>query len=366
MALGSKFKGNLIGFDIADPTSDPPVHVMKAMIRALNRPDASHYTRIRGLPDFVNEVANFYDSHFQVKVNAEENVLSTVGSGEALYIIFESLVAKGDEFIIPNPTFPAYPALLKLREGVPKFVPLKSDCHLDIDLIEGAISKRTKAIVICTPNNPTGAVYTEDELTRLLKIAEQNDLLVISDENYSQVTYDDNRHFSIAALPNALERTIVVNGLSKVYSMTGFRLGYVVAKSGFINEFEKVAYEIRGSVNTAVQYAGVAALRTGEASIRKIVRGYDKKRRLIVRLLREAGLSCHMPEGGFEAFPRIHDSFKNSMEFTEFLVLNAGVLVKPGIYFGPQGKDNFRIVYCKDEKTITEGMERIRKVLQRS
>jgi aspartate/methionine/tyrosine aminotransferase len=364
-AIAEKFGGKLIGFDVADPSSDTPPQVMKAMFRALKRPDATHYTRIRGLPAFVTTVAKFYDDHFGVKVDPYENVMSTVGSGEALYILFESMVAKGDEFILPNPTFPTYASLLHLKEGTPKFVPLQENYHLDLEAIKRAISRKTKAIVICTPNNPTGAVYQKNELAELLNIARENDLVIISDENYSQVAYDHNKHFSIASLPDALERTIVVNGLSKVYSMTGFRLGYIIANGDFINQFEKVGYDIRGSVNTAVQYAGASALNTKASGIRSIVRDYDKKRRLIVKLLRESGFTCHMPEGGFEAFPRIPEYFKDSVVFTEFLAENAGVLVKPGIYFGPDGGKNFRMVYCKGEKTIIDGMERIRKTMRK-
>jgi aspartate/methionine/tyrosine aminotransferase len=363
-SIDAKFGGKLVGFDIADPSSGPPPRVMKAMISALKRPEATHYSRIRGHPAFVTSVAKFYASHFGVKVDPFDNVLATVGSGEALYILFESMVGKGDEFILPNPTFPTYASLLQLKEGIPKFVPLKENFHLNIDAIRNAISRKTKAIVICTPNNPTGACYDENELKELLQLARENDLVVISDENYSQVTYDDRKHFSIASLPDALERTIVVNGLSKVFSMTGFRLGYIVANSTFVEQFEKVGYSIRGSVNTAVQFAGAAALETKEAGIRRIVKDYDKKRKLIVKLLRESGFSCHMPEGGFEAFPQVPGRFKDSIVFTEFLAENAGVLVKPGIYFGPEGGKYFRIVYCRDEKTIIEGMKRIAKAVR--
>ena len=182
---------------------------------------------------------------------------------------------------------------------------------------------------------------------------------MISDENYSQVTYDGKSHLSIAALPGAKRRTIIVNGLSKVYAMTGWRLGYVIAPSEFISQFEKVGYEIRGSVNTAVQYAGAAALKSTKDVVSKIVRSYDKKRNLLVKGLRKAGFSCHMPEGGFEAFPKIPDRFQGSQQFAEYLVENAGVLVKPGIYFGPSGDKNFRIVYCKEEGLLKEALQRI-------
>ncbi len=364
--LASKTKKKLISLDVADPSNETPGHVKRAMIRALSRPDATHYTRIRGLPQFVQSVSEFYSRHFDLEVDPMNEVLATAGSGEGLYIVFASLITAGDEFILPNPTFPTYASLVKLNGGVSKFVQVDENFHLDVDAIQKAVTNRTKAIVLCTPNNPTGAVYTRKELEQVLRIAEENDLVIISDENYSQVTYDGKKHLSIASLPNASKRTIVVNGLSKVYAMTGWRLGYLIAPAEFIAQFEKIGYEIRGSVNTAVQYAGMAALESSKGVISEIVRGYDKKRKLVVNGLREEGFSCHMPEGGFEAFPRIPEKFSGSENFTEFLVENAGVLVKPGIYFGPAGDRNFRLVYCKEQEVLEEALQRMSEIMKQS
>ena len=357
--LGEKAGSKLIGLDVADPYIDTPKYIKEAMKRALSKRDSTHYTRIRGLPDFVESVAEFYGSKFNLKVDPMDQVLSTTGSGEGLYIIFSSITAEGDEFIVPNPTFPTYASLIKLHGGVTRYVPLKEDFHLDIRAIEDAVTNRTKAIVLCTPNNPTGAVYSERELSEVLKIANQRNLLVISDENYSQVTYDGKKHVSIASLPGGLDNTIVVNGLSKVFAMTGWRLGYVIARSDFIEHFEKLAYEIRGSVNTAVQYAGAKALESSAQVVKRIVREYDKNRHLVFDLLNEAGFKCHLPEGGFEAFPKIPDSFTDSQKFTEFMVEKTGVLIKPGIYFGPDGKMNFRLVYCRDRKVLRQAIKKM-------
>lgn len=358
-AIRSRVKGPVIGFDVADPSFDTPVDVKRALTRALTRPDATHYTRIRGLPVFVQSVARFYRTHFGVDADPMDEVLATVGSGEGLFIVFAATVSPGDEFILPNPTFPNYASLLHLFGGIAKFVPLRADFHLDVGAIDRAVTSRTKAIVICTPNNPTGAVYTRSELAELLKVAEAHDLAVISDENYSQVTYDGKSHCSIASLPHAMERTVVINGLSKVYAMTGWRLGYVIARRDLVEPFEKVAFEIRGSLNTAVQYAGAAALRSARRIARKIVSQYPRKRSLMVGMLREAGLTCHLPEGGFEAFPEVPAGFSGSIELTMYLARRAGVLVKPGIYFGPDGDQFFRMVYCRDDRVIRAGVRRI-------
>ena len=258
-ALGARSARPVLGFDIADPSDRTPAHILAAMTAALSRPDATHYTRIRGLPAFVEGVADLY-ARFGVEVDPYDQVLATTSSQEGLFIAFFALMVPGAEFIVPNPTFPAYPSLLQLLGGRARFVASRPDFHLDVDAIERAVTKATRAIVLCTPNNPTGAVYHRDELAAVLQLAERHALVVISDESYNQIVYDGREHCTIASLPGALERTIVVSGLSKVYAMTGWRLGYVIARADLIAQLEKVAYEIRGSVNTAVQHAGRAAL----------------------------------------------------------------------------------------------------------
>ena len=362
-AIGSRMK-NPIGFEVADPELDTPAHIKSAMIDALRtKIDATHYTRIRSLPEFASSVSSYYKK-FGVSSNPEDEVLATVGSGEGLYIAFAAIVSPGDEFILPNPTFPNYASLLDLLGGKARFVPLKDDFHLDIDAVSNAISKKTKAIVLCTPNNPTGAVYTRSELSSILKIAKEKNLLVISDENYCEIIYDGKKHETIGSMKGARERVIIANGLSKAFAMTGWRLGYLIANKELIAQLEKLAFEIRGSVNTAVQYAGARALDSGKGWMTKRIRGYERKRNLTVNLLREMGIECHMPEGGFEVFPRVPDRFKGSIEFTKFLANRAQVLVKPGAYFGPSGDRNFRMVYCKPDQTIVEGLRRIRKALR--
>ena len=201
--LASRSKKKIIGLDVADPSNDTPVHIKKAMVRALSRPGATHYSRIRGLPEFVETVSQFYSKKFGVDVDPMNEVLATVGSGEGLYIIFSSLISSGDEFILPNPTFPTYAALVKFCGGISKFVSTDENFHLYVEGIRNAITSKTKAIVLCTPNNPTGAVYSRKELEEVFGIAEERDLFVISDEYYSQVTYDGKSHLSIAALPGA-------------------------------------------------------------------------------------------------------------------------------------------------------------------
>lgn len=354
---------NPIGFEVADPELDTPAHIKRAMIDALRtKIDATHYTRIRALLEFARSVSDYYKK-FGVSSNPADEVLATVGSGEGLYIVFAAIVSPGDEFILPNPTFPNYASLLDILGGTSKFVPLKDDFHLDIDAISNSISKKTKAIVLCTPSNPTGAVYTRNELGSILKIANEKNLLVISDENYCEIVYDGKKHETIGSMKGAKERVIIVNGLSKAFAMTGWRLGYLVANKELVAQFEKLAFEIRGSVNTAVQYAGARALEGGIGWMTKRLKGYERKRNLTVDLLREMGIECHKPEGGFEVFPRVPNRFKGSIEFTKFLANRAQVLVKPGVYFGPSGDRNFRMVYCKPDETIVEGLNRIRKAM---
>jgi aminotransferase len=356
----------LLRFDIADPSFETPVEIRQALVRALGRKDATHYSRIRGLAPFVRAVAAFYRSHFNADVDPMREVVSTVGSGEALFIVFSAIIGPGDEFILPNPTFPNYASLLGLFGGQPRFVPTASDFHLDLGVIERAITARTRGVVICTPNNPTGACYTREELTRLFDLCEAHDLIVIADESYSQVTYDGRAHVTIASIPGALRRAIVVNGLSKSFAMTGWRLGYIIARPDLADQFEKVGYEIHGCVNTAVQYAGVVALRSARRLTSGLVAKYAAKRALMVDGLVRAGLACHLPEGGFEAFPQIPARFGGSMAFVRFLAREAGVLGKPGSYFGPDGDRHVRLVYCREDRRLRAGVRRIQTALRRS
>jgi aminotransferase len=355
----------VLRFDIADPSFDTPVVIRRALVRALGRPDATHYSRIRGLEPFVRAVAGFYRSHFEAGVDPMHEVMSTVGSGEALFIVFSSIVSPGDEFILPNPTFPNYASLLALFGGRPRFAPTTGEFHLDLGSVERAITARTRGVVICTPNNPTGACYTREELARLLELCEAHDLIVIADESYSQVTYDGRAHVTIASLPGALRRAIVVNGLSKSFAMTGWRLGYIIARADLVEQFEKVGYEIHGCVNTAVQYAGVVALRRARHLTSGLVAKYSAKRAILVDGLVRAGLSCHLPEGGFEAFPQIPSRFVGSMAFVRFLAREAGVLAKPGSYFGPDGDRHVRLVYCREDRQLRAGVGRIARALRR-
>ncbi len=353
----------LLRFDIADPDFQTPAEIRHELARALERPDASHYARIRGLPAFTKAVASFYRREFGVDADGMDEVLSTVGSGEGLFIVLSSMVGPGDEFILPNPTFPNYASLLHLFGGVARFVTTGADFHLDVAAIERAVTRRTKGVIICTPNNPTGAVYTREELALLLQLCDAHNLIIIADESYSQLTYDGRRHCSIASLRGARARTIVVNGLSKAYAMTGWRLGYVMARPDFIEQFEKIGYEIHGAVNTAVQYAGVVALRQSRRLTGAWLAQYESKRELMVEGLRKAGVSCHRPEGGFEVFPQVPAGFAGSMAFAKHLVREAGVLTKPGLYFGPDGDRHCRLVYCRDDRVIREGLRRIERAL---
>jgi aminotransferase len=362
-SLAARAGPRLLRFDIADPSFDTPAEITQALVDAIGRPGATHYSRIRGLEPFVRAVASFYRRHFDASIDPMTEVMATVGSGEALFIVLWSIVAPGDEFILPHPTFPNYASLLDLFGGVARFVPTRPDFHLDLGAIERAVTARTKAVVICTPNNPTGACYTRVELAALLDLCRACDLVVIADESYSQIVYDGRRHVTIASLPGALPRAVVVNGLSKSFAMTGWRLGYIIAREEFIRAFEKIGYEIHGCVNTAVQQAGVVALDRARRLTAGLVAKYAAKRALMIDGLRRAGLECHLPEGGFEAFPKVPARFGGALPFVRFLATEAAVLAKPGSAFGPAGDRHVRLVYCRDDRQIRTGTRRIARAL---
>ena len=362
--LARRLGGSFVGLDIAEPDLPTPRPVVRAMVRALReRPEATHYTRIRALPEFAEAVSAYLAREFGVPVDPETQVLATVGSGEGLYITFSAIVEPGDELLLPNPTFSNYAAILQLLGGRPRFVPTDERFHLDLGAVEAGVGRRTKAIVLCHPNNPTGAVYEARELEGILGIAERHRLLVLSDENYAPLVYDGRPFRSFAALSGAAERTILVSGLSKAHAMTGWRLGYVVAAPELSDQFEKVAFEIRGSVNTAVQWAGAAALGLPRSYLDGVRRHYDAHRHLVVNGLREAGLDVPLPEAGFEVFPRVPNGFADGSAWTEHLARTARVLVKPGAYFGPAGRDRVRLVYSVSRPTREEALSRLGRAL---
>lgn len=338
----------------------------RALIRAIERnPAATHYTRIRALPEFARAVARYYASRFRVRADPASQVLATVGSGEGLYITFSALIDPGDELLLPNPTFSSYGPILDLLGGHPRYVRTDRTFHLDLEAIERGVRRRTKGIVICHPNNPTGAVYSREELEGLLGIAERHRLLVISDENYAPLVYDGRPFDSMGSLPGAMDRTVIVSGLSKAHAMTGWRLGYVVASAEIVPQLEKVAFEIRGSVNTAVQYAGAAALGLPLSRLEAVVRHYDRHRHLLHDGLESVGVPARLPEAGFEVFPEVPTGFSDGRRFTEFLADRAGVLAKPGEYFGPAGARRVRFVFCVPRSAIEEGVRRMAHVLAR-
>jgi aspartate aminotransferase len=355
----------LIRLDIADPYIDTPLEIKYILLDAIyNKPDATHYTGIRGLPKFLESVSKFYKEYYSINVNPYENVLVTAGSSAGIYIVLSSLIESNDEVIIPNPTFPNYSNIIKLLNGKPVFVPLTEDYHLDIDIIRKNISERTKAIIICNPNNPTGTVYTQKELEELMNLAKEYDLIIISDEVYSTLIYDNIPYISLAKLDKELSNTIIINSLSKTFAMTGWRLGYVIANEELIKNFEKLAFEIQGSVNTAVQYAGAYANENWKILYYPIRTVFAKLRDFTVRRLREIGIRFITPQAGFEMFPFLPEGFNDSIEFTKYLLAKANVLVKPGIFFGPNGDKNFRIVFCRSQEELENAFNRIEKIIK--
>ncbi|MGI0072115.1 MAG: pyridoxal phosphate-dependent aminotransferase [Thermoplasmata archaeon] len=365
--LARRRPGGVIGLDIAEPDLEIAPVVKRALVHAIRRiPGANRYSRIRGLPAFVRAVAKYYDRHFRVRVDAESQVLATVGSGEGLFVAFSALVDPGEELLLPNPTFANYEPILDILGGRARFVPTDPTFHLDLEAIERGVRRRTKGIVICHPNNPTGALYSRPELEGLLGIAERHGLMILSDENYAPLVYDGRPYHSMGSLSGARERTIIVSGLSKAHAMTGWRLGYVIAAPPLIEQFEKVAFEIRGSVNTAVQYAGAVALAQPRSTLTAVARHYDAHRHLLVNGLEAAGIPTPLPQGGFEVFPAVPKGYGDGRKFTEFLVDRAGVLAKPGEYFGPAGRRRFRLVFCVPRSAIEEGVRRIHRALRGS
>lgn len=357
-----RIPGNPMILAIADPNvlaEGRTARILAEVVRS--RPEVNHYARSRGLLEFVQSVADFY-SQYHVKIEPEQQVLVTNGSNEAIFIALFGSATPGAEFILPNPTYADVAWFLKMLGTIARYVPLKQDYHLDLPAIRRAITNRTKGIFLCNPNNPNGAVYTKDELRGVLEIAREKNVMIICDENFCKFTYDGRKHVSICSLPDAFENVILINGLSKVFGLTGWRLGYLVANQELVAHLQKVASCMGGAVNTAIQYAGSKIMRTPIQVIERMVGQYERSRNLLVKLLREQGIDCPLPEGTFMVFPRVPDSFRTSESFVEFLHQRAGVMVNPGSIWGPRGKRNFRLVYGASEDEIKTALGRIQSV----
>ena len=355
----------VISLGIGEPDFDTPPPVLRAGIRSLES-GATHYTSNSGRLVLRQALSEHLQRAYGVSYRPETELLISVGVSEALYLAMTALLNPGEEVIIPTPCFVAYQAEVILAGGTPVEVPtfVEDGFQLRPDALRAAITPRTKAVLISSPNNPTGGVSTRQTLMEIARIAEQHDLIVISDELYDQLMYGI-EHVCFPALPGMWERTILLGGFSKNYAMTGWRVGFAAAPANILKGLLRVHQYTIMSAPTTAQDAAVEALRSGAPHVEEMRAEYDRRRRLIVAGLNQLGLATFEPHGAFYAFPNVQVTGLDDETFAEKLLQEEHVAVVPGSAFGPGGEGYVRCSYATAYEKIEEALERMQRFMSR-
>jgi aminotransferase len=349
----------VISLGVGEPDFTTPWSVIEASYHSLER-GFTAYTPNAGLLTLRQSICRFLDTRFHVSYQPEDEVIVTVGASQAIDLAFRAILNPGDEVIVMEPSFVSYIPTITLAGGVPVVVDTyeKDAFKLSKDAVEAAITDKTKAILICSPNNPTGAVLTKEDLIGISEVIKRHDLLIISDEIYADLLYDDT-YTSMASLDGMKERTLLVSGFSKAFAMTGWRLGYVCGPTELIQEMLKIHQYTIMSAPTMAQYGAIEALENGLSEVEMMKESYKQRRNYVVKALTRMGLECHMPGGAFYVFPSIKSTGLTSSEFAERLLIEEKVAVVPGSVFGDSGEGYIRCSYAASMKQLTEAMERI-------
>lgn len=351
---------NVISLGVGEPDFLTPWHIRQQGIDTLER-GSTRYTANAGLISLREEICAFYQRKYDLEYNAKNEVLVTVGGSEGIDMCIRTLICPGDEVLVVEPSFVCYKPIVEVCGGnaVPLVTKNKNNFRVTTEELENAITDKTKMIIFPYPNNPTGAVMRREDLEPVCEVLKKHNIFVLSDEIYSELTYGSNTHVSIASMPGMKERTVVINGFSKTYSMTGWRLGYALGPAPVIAQMTKLHQFAIMSAPTTSQFAAVEALRNGDADIIKMRDDYDMRRRFTVNAFREIGLPCFEPEGAFYAFPSIQSTGLSSEEFCEKLIYSKRVAVVPGNAFGDCGEGFIRVSYCYSIDNIKEAVTRI-------
>ena len=351
---------NVISLSIGEPDFTTPWHVREEGIRSLED-GKTWYSPNRGFIELRQEISRWLKRHYHVYYNDKEEILVTVGGSEAIDLCLRSLISPGDEVLIPEPSFVCYVPLTEMAGGVPVVLETKAEDRFRItpEALRAKITPKTKLLILPYPNNPTGAVMRREHLEAIAEVVRENDLMVLSDEIYSALTYGDTNHVTFSAIDGMWERTIVVNGFSKAFAMTGWRLGYAVGPAQIIKAMTKLHQYGIMSAPTTAQYAAIEALKNGDEDIVYMREQYDMRRRLVVDGFNSMGLTCFEPEGAFYVFPCIKKTGLTSEEFCERLLYDEHVAVVPGSAFGSCGEGFVRVSYSYSIKHITEALSRI-------
>lgn len=354
---------DVISLGVGEPDFITPWSIRESCVYGLERGYTS-YTANRGMPELREEISKHYKRRYNLDYNADKDVLVTVGVSEALDIALRAVLNVGDEVLIPEPCYVSYQACTILAGGVPISVAAKIENEFRItpEELEPYLTPKTKAILIGYPNNPTGAVMGRRDLQKIADFAEEHDLIVISDEIYGDLTYDG-MHECFAALPKMRDRTILLNGFSKAYAMTGWRIGYALSNEDFIAAMTKIHQYTMLCAPVTAQIAAIEALKHGEKYMKKMVAEYDRRRKLIYDGLNKLGLKCFEPRGAFYIFPDITSTGMTAEEFAEKLIRTERVALVPGTAFGKSGTGHVRCSYATSLEKISVALKRIENFL---
>jgi len=356
---------DVISLGIGEPDFNAPEAASRAAAQAVATGDV-HYTSNSGIIELRRAISDNVDRLYGVHYDPETEILVTVGVSEALYLALAAALDPGDEVIVPEPCFVSYIPGVTLAGGVPVSVPttVEENFQVTAETLRAAITPRTKALLIGYPNNPTGAVLGRQRMAEIAQLAEERDLLVFSDEIYDRLVYGV-RHTCFSSLPGMRERTVVLQGFSKAYAMTGFRVGYALGPADLLAAMRKVHQYLIMSAPTVGQRAALAAMTEAEDAVQEMMARYDRRRQLIVNGLNEIGLTCFEPQGAFYAFPSIAVTGMDDETFAETLLQEERVAVVPGGAFGPSGKGFVRCSYATAYTQIEEALERMARFMRR-
>ena len=353
-----------ISLGVGEPDFKTPWAIREAGITSLER-GRTRYTSNIGLQELRKEICHYLKRRMDLNYQPEQ-VMITVGGSEAIDLCIRALIEPGDEVIIPEPCYVSYQPITTLTGGVPVSVPLKAEngFRLTAQQLQQAITPRTKLLILPFPSKPTGAVMRKEHLEQLAEVLRDTNITVLSDEIYAELTYGYQRHVSIASLPGMAERTVVINGFSKAYAMTGWRLGFACGPKPLIDIMVKIHQSCIMCAPTTSQYAAVTALRECDNEIEEMRTQYDMRRRYLVKCFNEMGLTCFEPEGAFYVFPCIRSTGMTSEDFCQQLLFGKKVAVVPGTAFGDCGEGFVRVSYAYSVEHLQEAVKRIREFLK--
>ena len=351
---------NVISLGVGEPDFKTPWHIRQTGIEYIEK-GLTRYTANSGLIQLREEVSRYYKRKYNISYDPQTEALITVGGSEGIDMAIRAIIEPGDEVLIVEPSFVCYKPIVEVCSGIatPLVTRQENEFKLTANELKSAISDKTKLLILPYPNNPTGAIMTKEELEEIAKVIIENDIFVLSDEIYSELTYTEEGHTSIASLDNMKERCIVINGFSKTYSMTGWRLGYALGPAPIIKQMTKLHQFAIMSAPTNSQYAAIEALKNGDKDIKKMKNEYDMRRRFTVDAFRKIRLECFEPKGAFYVFPCIKSTGLTSEEFCEQLIKAKKVAVVPGNAFGDCGEGFIRVSYCYSIDNIKEAISRI-------